>query len=583
MTIGLVASLATPTTDRPVAAALPVRETFHAASGPNGAISVIGDSVLLGSVLYSPTIGQALAERGWGPVRVRAGGSYSTGAFPVQPTARASYWIEAWRRQGWDAPNVVVNLGTNDSGFCTTSLACARDAIVHVLDTIGPGHRIWWPKITRGPEHRHWAANWNLALDQIAAERPEFVTWDWPTVMATPGFASNDGIHLSPEGYRRRSTLMATEITNVLARATRTGAEAPLPAPSAPPSDVVPVGPVRVLDTRTDPPGRMAAGTSVAVDVSDSIPAGSTAVAVYVAATGATDPGYLTAFECGRDRPLASAANYPAGGTRGAVTITPVSERGIFCLFSRADTDVVVDLQAAFVPLGGATDGLRFTPLATPRRLLDTRITGRRPMIEIPVPPGADMVAVSIAAIDGASRGHLVAYPCTSDVPTIATVNHGPREVIAGTAFVPVGADGTICVSAKSAVDLTVDLTGTFSDDGDLVFRPAPPTRTIDTRDATGGWAPIHGNGQTIDARVAPAQARAVSGTLTIVRPASAGHLRSWGCGALPGTANVNGAAGDVTANSVTTGLGDGGRLCVYARSTTSTVFDTTGWWIPLP
>ncbi len=340
---------------------------------------------------------------------------------------------------------------------------------------------------------------------------------------------------------------------------------------------------MRVLDTRTEPPGRLTGGTSIEVDVSGRIPSGSTAVAVYVTATGTQGPGYLTAFECSDRRPVASAANYAAGATRGAVTITPVSRDGVFCLYSRAGAHVVVDLQAAFVPVGGTAGGSRFTPLRVPRRLLDTRATGREPIVEIDVPPDAEMVAVSIAAFDGATSGHLIAYPCTDEVPTIATVNHGPREAVAGSAFVPVSAEGAICVYAKSSVDITVDLTGIFETDGDLVFHPVPPTRTIDTRDATGGWAPIHGSRQTIDARVAPDNAAAVSGTITIVRPAGRGHLRAWGCGPRPETSSVNGAAGGVIANSVTAGLDGDGRLCVYARSTTSTVFDTTGWWTPLP
>ena len=588
LAIGLfvgVATIARPT--GPSEAALPVSNTFDATERPFGAISVIGDSVLLGSAITSPTIGHELAARGWGPIRVRAGGSYSTGAFPVTLAARASYWVGVWRSQGWDAPNVVVNLGTNDSGFCTRSLSCARDAIMHMVDAIGPGHRIWWPKVTRSSQHQSWATTWNTALDQIGAERGDFFTWDWPTVMATGGFRSGDNIHLSPDGYRKRSALMAAEITRVLTFATRIGADADLPTPSGPPSEVLPVGPVRVLDTRSDQPGRLTGGTAVTVDVSDHVPADTTAVAVYVTATGTADQGYLTAYECSAGRPTASAVNYRVRGTRGAVTITPVSSAGTFCLVSRADTDVVVDLQAAFVtPLAtGGSGGSRFTPLATPTRLLDTRTTGRAHRLQVHVPNGrhATMAAVSIAAIGGQTNGFLTAHPCLDDLPAVATVNHGVGDVVAGSAFVPLTADGAFCVFAKADVDITVDLTGIFSPDGDLLFRPAPPTRTIDTRSAIGGWGPIHGRLQTIDARVAPPSAEAVSGTLTIVRPSAQGHLRAWGCGPLPDTANVNAGTGEVTANSLTTAVDADGRLCVYARSTTSTVFDTTGWWIRLP
>ena len=553
------------------------------ASGPLGPITVIGDSVLLGSVYqpWAPTLDDQLLTSGWGPVKVRAGVGMSAGAFDIPAASKASYWIQRWRSEGWDPVDVVVNIGANDSATCAGDTSCAYTAITHLVDVIGPGHRVWWPKITRHPVLEHEAFAWNLALDRVAAERENVFTWDWPTVMYAEGQYESDHTHLTVAGYRRRSVLMAHEITADLGRARRTGGDASVPAAAGAPSELVPVGPVRVLDTRDDPPGRIRGGTAIEVDLSDAVPDGATAAAVYLTATTAAADGFLTAYECSTSRPTASAVNYRAGQNRGAVTITPLSADGRFCVFSRADTDVVVDLQAAFVPAGSG--GGRFTPLAEPVRLADTRDSGRRRILEVAVPDGADAAAVNVTAVDGARPGYLVAYPCTDDVPLIATVNHGAGEVVSGTALVPVGPGGTICVFAKSDVDVVVDLTGVFSDDGDLVFVPVAPTRTIDTRSGVGGWSPIHGQGQTIDARVAPADAAAVSGTLTLVRPMRRGHLRAWACGELPETANVTAAAGEVLANSLTTGVDDDGRLCVFARSATATVFDTTGWWVPAP
>jgi hypothetical protein len=52
-------------------------------------------------------------------------------------------------------------------------------------------------QITRSPEHQPWADTWNLALRQIAAERVDVATWDWPAVMAAdvPGEA---GLRFDP-------------------------------------------------------------------------------------------------------------------------------------------------------------------------------------------------------------------------------------------------------------------------------------------------------------------------------------------------------------------------------------------------
>lgn len=563
----------------PAEANVLVVDTLEPAAGPLGPITVVGDSVLLGGGIVSPSLSDQLKTRGWGPIRFRASVGMSTGSAGSNSDTTAPYWIRQWRAQGWETTDVVVNLGANDSGICDASVACARDRILVVLDAIGPGHRIWWPKITRFPTFAHQSGAWNQALDELAAERDDLFVWDWPTVMYAEGQYTWDHTHLTAAGYQRRNELMALEITADLARGTESGSAAALPAPAGVESDVVPVGPTRVLDTRDDPPGRLSAGQVVEVDVSAEVPDGATAAAVYVTAAGPGDRGFLTVYDCDAARPTASSVNYAALTTRGAVTITPLSSSGSFCVFTRSATDLVVDLQAAFVPSGA--DGVRFSPLATPDRLLDTRDAGRAEILEIAVPDGAEVVSVNLAAIGTGRRGFLTAYPCTPDVPVIASVNHGESEVVGGTAFVPVSDDGTICVYVKSGAHVTVDLTGTFAADGELVFVPVAPTRTIDTRTGIGGWGPIHGRGQTIDARVAPDDAEAVSGTLTLVEPLKPGHLRAFSCGDLPETANVNAAAGQVLANSLTTGLASGGELCLFARSATNTVFDTTGWWVP--
>lgn len=578
LVVALAATTLTAVSPEDGSAAVYAKETFNPTAGPLGPITVIGDSVMLGSILYSPTLSDQLVARGWGPVRARAGGGYTTGKWNTGE-ARASYWINLWRQIGWDPVDVVVNLGGNDSGFCGTDLACAREAITHLLDTIGPGHRIWWSKSTHHWVHLAKAITWNTALDQIAAERDDLFIWDWPTVMEAGNFATSDNIHLSPDGYRTRSALMAHEITADLATGERTGGDVPLPAPAGPPSELVPIEPTRIIDTRIDPPGHIPAATTLEIDVSDEIPAGATAVAAYVSATNTGGPGYLTAYECSAGRPQASSANHLAGDTRGAVAIVPVSDEGKFCLYTRADADLLVDLQAAFVPLGSG--GLRLTPLDTPSRLVDTRDTGKQEIVEIAVPVGAEAVSISLTAIASEQPGFLVAYPCSDVLPKVATVNHLPGEVISGAAFVPVSPDGTICVRSKAPVDITIDLTGVFTTDGDLAFVPVPPTRMLDTRSGLGGWSPVHGQFQQIDARVAPAAAQAVSGTITLVAPMRPGYLRAWGCGAEPTTANVTSVAGAVLANSVTTGVSDAGRLCVFARATTATLFDTTGWWVP--
>jgi hypothetical protein len=575
ITAGLaIAGVAVVAPDSPSDAAPLALETYYAGAGPLGPITVIGDSVLQGSVLYSPTLSDRLVERGWGPVRVRAGVGYNTGVFGGNTEAKATTWIERWRGAGWDPIDVVVNLGANDSGSCNTSITCARGAIMHVVDTIGPGHRIWWPKITRHPVMAHQQHTWNAALDQIAGERADFFTWDWPAALASGIPASADYTHLTAGGYRTRSALMATAITADLARGSQTGPAAPLPSPTSSPKEMLPIGPRRVLDTRHMPPGRVGAGHTIEVDVSKFVPADATAVAAYITAVAPSDNGYLSAQPCGR-APTSSFTNYSRGVNRGAVTITPVSTDKRFCVFTSATAHIVIDLQAAFV-----SDGLRFTPEATPKRLRDTRTSTAQRHLEIAAPPGADAVAVNITAVRAAGSGYATVHPCQTPVPTAANVNYLAGEVVASAAIVPVSPSGTICVDTSSLVDLVIDLTGAFTTDGDLGFVPVVPTRMLDTRQAIGGWKPIHGRGQVIEARVAPPQAQAVTGTMTLVAPLRTSYLQAWGCGGRVENSNVNALAGAVLANFVTTGTASG-ELCIFAIEAGHTLFDTTGWWIP--
>lgn len=557
--------------DRPASAQVIGKDLMIWSSGRLGAVSVIGDSVLLGSGLWAPTLPDELAAAGWGPIRYRAGVGYTAGRSAGSTTG--AWWLDLWRSQGWDAPNVIVNLGANDSGICGTNLACARGRILDTVAAIGPGHRIWWPMVTRAGSFAAAASTWNTALGQIAAERNDFFTWNWPHEMATGGYTSSDDIHLTVAGYQKRSRRMAEEFTKALAVATRVGPDAAIPAATSAATRFVPLTPTRVFDTRHGWPGRRPDGGEVPVSFGNLVPAGTTAVAINVTSAYAGADGYLSAGPCGGPHD-ASTVNYTRGAARGAMTVVPLDASGRVCIFNRGETDIVVDLQGAFV---GGSDGSGFTPLATNERLVDTRHTGRASRLVIPTPPGASAVAVNLTVVNAVDWGFLSAAPCgaTTDV---SNVNFGPGEPVAGSAFVATSPSNTICVDVSTSADVIVDLTGTFGDGG-LSFVPVPPTRMLDTRNAIGGWAPIHGAEQTLDIAVAPAAAEAVTGTITIVDPVTWGFLIGHRCGQRPPTSSVNADADKILANSMTTGI-TGGRLCIYSYPLTHTLFDVTGWWV---
>ena len=233
------ASLALTASDAPRAEAQFFSSIDLPRSGPLGPITIFGDSVLLGSGITSPTLPDQLAARGWGPIKFHSGVGFNTG-FPVRGAdgAKATFWFSRWASQGWNAENVVVNLGANDSLFCS-NVACMRDQILRLVNHIGPGHHIWWPQITLQSFRRATQDMWNTALAQIANERDDFSTWDWPGEMTAGGYRSSDNIHLTTAGYRQRSNQMADDITVSLAM--RAAVDRP-PATAATSAQVVVVG-----------------------------------------------------------------------------------------------------------------------------------------------------------------------------------------------------------------------------------------------------------------------------------------------------------------------------------------------------
>jgi hypothetical protein len=161
----------------------------------------------------------------------------------------------------------------------------------------------------------------------------------------------------------------------------------------------------------------------------------------------------------------------------------------------------------------------------------------------------------------------------------VSNVNVGPGETNAGTAYVAAGASGAICVAASVDADVIVDLTGTLRTGAGLSYVAVAPTRMLDTRNGTGGWAPVHGAGQSLDVLVAPAGAGAVSGTLATVQPTGPSFLSATPCGRPSGSSSLNAAAGDVVANAITVGVA-GGRVCIAGNVATQTLLDVHGWWV---
>lgn len=79
------------------------------------------------------------------------------------------------------------------------------------------------------------------------------------------------------------------------------------------------------------------------------IPANATAVALNVTAVAPAEAGYLTLYPRNAKLPNASNVNFTSGGVVANTVIAGIGGDGMVCLYSSADTDVIVDVAGYFV------------------------------------------------------------------------------------------------------------------------------------------------------------------------------------------------------------------------------------------
>lgn len=259
----------------------------------------------------------------------------------------------------------------------------------------------------------------------------------------------------------------------------------------APPAFTPVAAPVRLVDTRVGGAGRLPAEGHVVVAVGVG-----GAVALNLTAVAPDGPGYLTAYPCDQPRPTASNVNYVAGQTVAVLAVARPDADGNVCVFTKAASDVVVDLSGHFpigAPAGLATVGGTLQPLTSPTRLADTRTAaspaplggGSALGLGIPGATAGTTAVLSVAAVDPTAPGYITVYPCGHPLPTASNLNYlaQPGQAVANLVFAPVSADGTVCVFTKSTTDVIVDLAATFPFTPAASYYPAPaPRRLIDTR-----------------------------------------------------------------------------------------------------
>lgn len=438
----------------------------------------------------------------------------------------------------------------------------------------------------------------NNELAAAAQRHPSLRILDWDGFTANrSNWFAGDGIHLNIDGAIGLATFIKAALdaepaigrcrnANALTGTTDTGT-VPAIAPTEP-SGFVAQAPRRVLDTRDKTlggaSGMLGAGRTVAIDLTQIVPASADAAVLSVTATASCVAGYLTVFACGA-RPPTSNLNYEAGRTTAGLAITPLAN-GRACIFASNATDVIVDVMGAFTP-----DGDRFHPM-TPTRWIDTRgaavqlgeITGIRATPaqtrlmmrgQGGIPADATAVWLNLTVADPTSATVLTAYPGPCGTPPLSSnVNARPQRSTASSVLVGVGTDGSICVlTYTGSSHIVVDVAGWFgAGPGGLAYRAGQPVRLLDTR--LNGGVPTNAEIPVPVDAVAALNVVAVDSTAlgyVTVRPCSSALVSSL----------INTTPNEDTANLIAVGGDASGTVCVRSNIKSHLVVDQMATFAP--
>ncbi|AUG78617.1 hypothetical protein CFP65_3837 [Kitasatospora sp. MMS16-BH015] len=264
-----------------------------------------------------------------------------------------------------------------------------------------------------------------------------------------------------------------------------------------------PVGPVRILDTRTGMGIAVAPGGTLDLPVlslNGVAIKGMTAVTMNVTVTGGTGPGYLTVYPTGAERPTASSLNWTPGQTIPNLVTAKVNRGKVsFYNGSQGTVHIVADLLGTY----STAEGSGYTS-TTPTRLLDTRdgtgapktpLTNGKPIdLQIAglkdVPKDITAVTLNVTATDTTDQGYLTVYPHGSARPTASNLNWPKGKTIPNLVTVPVK-DGKVSLvtgGTYGSVNVVADLAGYFTATGGDSYHALTPYRIIDTR--SDDWIP---------------------------------------------------------------------------------------------
>lgn len=308
--------------------------------------------------------------------------------------------------------------------------------------------------------------------------------------------------------------------------------------------------------------------------------------------------GYITVYPCGL-QPLSSNLNFVKNQTVSTSVTTAVSPAGEICLYSSAQTNLIVDVNGWSAPNAGYAS-------INPQRLLDTRALSPQGEISIAKKkygpdselrvkvagaaglPGARIgsVSLNVTVTEPEDEGFITVYPCGTR-PLSSSLNFVAGQTVSTSVTSPVSADGEVCLYSSSPTNLVADAFGWFVEGSGVT--PVGPTRLVDSRPASPQGAisvtkkkygatdelrlPLQGVAGLPDYGIGTVQL-----TVTATNPSDTGFITVYPCGTLPLASNLNYITGQTIAASVTAQVSADGEVCIYSNRSTNIIVDINGW-----
>ena len=367
-----------------------------------------------------------------------------------------------------------------------------------------------------------------------------------------------------------------------------------------------PINPVRVLDSRTSLgnwKGPVVAGTPKDIQVTNTVPATTTAVVMNVTVTGGSTGSFVTAYPAGTATPNASNLNFGAGQTIPNLVTAKVGGGGKVTFANAAGSvDVIADVVGFYDD--GTGPGDLFNGI-TPTRLLDSRgpaggwnakLTAGAPkdlLVAMPgnpagVPATATAVVANVTVTGGTAGSFVSVWPSGVPQPNVSNLNFGAGETIPNLVIVKIGIGGKISfANAVGGVDVIVDVTGYFDPTTGSRFHAINPTRILDDRvgkGLSGPWGPNQSRALAV-AGVAgtnvPTGATGLIANVTATAGTTGSFVTAFPDGvARPNSSNLNFGPGQTIPNLVTVKLPPNGKIDFYnALGNVDLIADTVGYY----